>query len=94
MLIEVTTFRLAEGTDEDALLAADRAVQAELSSREGFLRRTTARDGRSWLVITLWQATADADHSRQTPMEDPAAWAFGEMAAAAGQETKRYVSLG
>ena len=62
MLVETTTFRLAEGADEAAFLAADVARQAELSPRPGFVRRTTARgDGGAWLVLTLWWSAEVAD---------------------------------
>jgi hypothetical protein len=54
-LVETTTFRLAPGTDVDAFLASDRRVQTELvPNQPGFLRRTTARHGDDWLVLTLW----------------------------------------
>ena len=62
VLLETTVFRLAAGTDEDAFLSADEALQAELSPAAGFVRRTTARgeDG-EWLVLAMWGTAADAD---------------------------------
>ena len=64
MLIELTMFRLNDGVSNAQLLTADRAVQAELSPRKGFVRRTAASDeaGR-WLVITLWGSSEDAEAS-------------------------------
>lgn len=62
MIIEHRTFRLAAGTDEAQMLAADRRVQSEVAHfQRGFIRRTTARggDGR-WLVETLWDNDVDA----------------------------------
>jgi len=62
VIIEHRTFRLAAGTDEAQLLAADRRVQTEVAHlQRGFIRRTTARgdDGR-WLVETLWDSDVDA----------------------------------
>jgi hypothetical protein len=62
VLLETTTFRLAAGVDEDAFLAADEALQEELSPSPGFVRRTTARgDAGEWLVLSMWGTAADAD---------------------------------
>ncbi len=53
--VEITTFRLAEGVTDETFLALDRRIQTELvPNRPGFLRRTTARHGDDWLVVTLW----------------------------------------
>ncbi len=62
-VIEITTFRLAEGADEEGFLLADKKVQAEVAVlADGFLRRTTARgDDGEWLVSTLWRSRADLD---------------------------------
>ena len=62
MLLETTTFRLADGVDEADFLAADEALQAELSPRPGFVRRTTARgEAGEWLVLSMWWSPAEAD---------------------------------
>jgi heme-degrading monooxygenase HmoA len=59
--VEITTFRLAEGVGDDSFLALDRRIQTELvPNQPGFLRRTTARHGDEWLVVTLWASDADA----------------------------------
>jgi hypothetical protein len=68
VLIELTTFNLAGGTDEAAFLEADRAVQAELNCREGFVRRTTARgEEGDWLVMTVWRTGEDAERAAPVP---------------------------
>ena len=62
MLVETTTFRLAEGVDEATFLAADEALQAEINPLRGFVRRTTARgDAGTWLVLALWWSAGEAD---------------------------------
>jgi hypothetical protein len=62
VLLETTTFRLAEGVDEADFLAADEALQAELNPRSGFVRRTTARGtGGEWLVLAMWWSAEVAD---------------------------------
>jgi hypothetical protein len=64
VLLETTTFRLADGVDEAGFLAADEALQAELSPRRGFVRRTTARgEEGEWLVLTMWWSAEEADHA-------------------------------
>lgn len=60
-IVEVTTFRLAEGVRDGSFLALDRRIQTELvPNAPGLLRRTTARHGDEWLVLTLWASDADA----------------------------------
>jgi heme-degrading monooxygenase HmoA len=59
-VVEVSTFRLAAGTNDEVFLALDRRVQTEVvPNQPGFMRRTTARRGDTWLVVTLW-ATEEA----------------------------------
>jgi hypothetical protein len=55
-VIDITTFRLADGVDEAAFLAVDERVRTgDLYHRPEFARATTARgeDG-DWAVIVLW----------------------------------------
>ena len=60
-VVEVATFRLAAGHDEASFLSADTRVQRELvPNRPGFVRRTTARRGADWLVVTLWASDGAA----------------------------------
>jgi hypothetical protein len=83
VLLETTTFRLAAGVDEDAFLAADEALQEELSPRPGFLRRTTARgEAGEWLVLTMWGSAGDADAAPRPvpePLVDPASVRTGRF---------------
>ena len=58
MMIETTTFRLAEGVSDDVFLVTDDEVRTRfLYQQPGFARATTARsaDG-EWIVIVLWMA--------------------------------------
>ena len=60
-IVEITTFRLADGITDESFLALDRRIQTELvPNQPGFLRRTTARHGEEWAVVTLWASDADA----------------------------------
>jgi heme-degrading monooxygenase HmoA len=72
-IIEVSTFRLSAGSDETAFLAADKQVQSELvPNRPGFLRRTTARRGAEWVVVTLWASDEAAEAGTQASEGHPA----------------------
>ena len=73
-MIELTTFRLRDGVDEAAFVAADAAAQAGFFYQQpGLVRRTTARgaDG-EWLVATIW-TSADAADGAETALHDPSA---------------------
>jgi heme-degrading monooxygenase HmoA len=68
-VVEITTFRLAEGVTDASFLALDRRVQTELvPNQPGFMRRTTARHGDEWLVVTLW-STDEAAAAYQRAVE-------------------------
>jgi hypothetical protein len=68
-IVEILTFRLAEGVTDASFLALDRRLQTELAPNQpGFLRRTTARHGDDWVVVTLW-STEDAAGAFQRAVE-------------------------
>ena len=55
-----------------SFLALDRRVQTELvPNRPGFLRRTTARHGDDWLVVTLWASEDDAAAFQRVTEDHP-----------------------
>ena len=69
VLIEVRTFRLADGVDDATFLVADTEAQARAHFARGIVRRTTARDadGR-WLVLTSWYDAEHADRHTTDPL--------------------------
>jgi len=87
VLVEVLTFRLVAGADEEAFLAADKRVQAAVSSLEGFVRRTTARgaDG-EWLVLSFWWGAFYADAA-------PADQGFDVLIDPSSVDRRRYETL-
>ena len=94
MIIEHRTFRLADGVDEAAFLAADRRVQHEVAPfQEGFVRRTTARhdDGR-WLVETRWYDRRCAEAAAAGGGE--AAAALAALVDPASERVERWTDLG
>jgi hypothetical protein len=97
MLIETATFRPVEGTDDDALLAADYRCQTEFANvQPGLVRRTTARsedEPGGWLVLTFWRSAADADAADAAASNDPAASAFAALVDPASLTRRRYTTL-
>lgn len=96
MLIEIETFRLAEGADEAQLRAADTVMQtAVVPNLTGFLRRTTARgDDGEWAVVTLWADAQTAHAAAAQIAADPRAVAFKALIDPATSGVRRYTDLG
>ena len=71
MIVEVLTFRLAEG-EEEGFEAADSRFTQEVAYRQrGIVRRTTARgDDGEWCVVTFWDDGCEVDLI--PPEADPA----------------------
>lgn len=94
-ILEVLTFRLAAGVDEDGFLRADRQAQTEfLYKQRGLLRRTTARgEGGEWLVVTVWGSAPDADASAMTSHDDAAVARLDSFLDPSSVTTKRYHTL-
>jgi heme-degrading monooxygenase HmoA len=94
MVVEVTTFRLAEGIDEEAFLSADRRWQRELvPNQDGFVRRTTARRHGAWVVVTLWATEEAARAFDADTTEDDVRRTFTEMMEQASAHTARFDTL-
>lgn len=95
MLIEVLTFCLADGVDEDAFLEADRRMQTEFAyAQPGLVRRTTARGADDdWLVLTLWGSSEDADGAAARAEEDDVARAFADLIEETSVQVHRYAAL-
>ena len=93
-VIEIAAFSLVEGTDVDAFLVADRAVQTEfVPNRQGFARRTTARNDRGWAVITLWWTDEDADAAAAAAEGDPVVAEFRSFINPQTFRTNRFTTL-
>lgn len=62
MYIEIQNFRLPPDTTEEAFLADDARIQADLMLHApGLVRRTTARGANGeWLVLTFWGSADQA----------------------------------
>ena len=95
MVIEIVTFRLADGTDEAAFLTADQRVQTEFFYLQpGLVRRTTARgaDG-DWLVLVFWDRRQDAESAGEASKDHPAVQAFMSLIDGSTYRVERFEAL-
>jgi hypothetical protein len=93
-VVEVTTFRLPEGTDVPSFLALDKRVQTELvPNRPGFIRRTTARRGADWVVVMLWGSEAAAAAFAEAVTREPVWSEFVGAQEPGSQSTQRFDTL-
>jgi heme-degrading monooxygenase HmoA len=93
-IVEITTFRLAEGVTDESFLALDKRIQTELvPNRPGFWRRTTARHGDDWLVVTLWASDSDAAAYQRAVEDHPLQAELGRALEAGTAHLTRYTTL-
>ncbi len=93
-IVEIATFRLADGLTDASFLALDRRVQTELvPNQPGFLRRTTARHGDEWLVVTLWSSEDAAGAFQRAVEGDPLQVDFERAVEAGSFHLARYTTL-
>jgi heme-degrading monooxygenase HmoA len=93
-IVEITTFRLAEGVTDGSFLDLDRRIQTELvPNRPGFLRRTTARHGDDWAVVTLWASDDQAAAYQRAVAGEPLQAEFERTVEAGSFHLTRYTTL-
>jgi heme-degrading monooxygenase HmoA len=93
-IVEITTFRLTDGVTDDSFLALDRRVQTELvPNQKGFMRRTTARHGEDWVVVTLWSTEEAAATFDRATEGDPLRVEFAGVVEAGSFHQTRYLTL-
>jgi heme-degrading monooxygenase HmoA len=94
-MIEITTFRLADGVGEAAFLEADALAQARFFPRQpGFLRRTTARgDDGGWVVVVLWGSEEEARAASAAAADDRWAAALARLLEPGSVVGRRYTEL-
>ena len=65
-MIEILTFRLADGVDPAAFTALDARIQTEVAYQQpGLRRRTTGRNGDGrWLILQVWTSSDAAAAGR------------------------------
>jgi hypothetical protein len=93
-IVEVTTFRLREGVSDESFLALDKRLQTELVYLQpGLVRRTTARHGEDWLVVTLWATEGDATAFQRAAEGHPLQAEFDHAVEAGTLHLTRYTTL-
>jgi hypothetical protein len=90
MVIETTTFRLADGVDDAAYLEFDEEVRTGFLYRQpGMARATTARgDDGEWIVVVMWASVDAADAALEAGTDDGTMQRFIQLVD--GAERKRY----
>ncbi len=65
-MIEILTFALRSGVDDERFIAVDGRVQTEFAYQQpGLARRTTGRNGDGrWLVLQVWTSEEGATAAR------------------------------
>ena len=73
MLIEINTFRLADGVSDEAFLEVDERVRTGyLYHQPGLVRATTARgDDGEFAVVLLWESEEAAEAGAAKVGDDP-----------------------
>ena len=92
------TFRLADGADEEAFLAADKRLQSDFAYQQrGIIRRTIARGqgdrSAEWIVVDLWWTGDEADACAAKWDDDPVAQEFMSFVDRESVDVRRYEDL-
>lgn len=95
MVIEVSTFRLADGVGEHAYLDADERFRTGfLYQQRGLVRATTARtDDGGWMSVVFWDTPADAERAAARASDDPVASELSGLIDAATLERRLATTL-
>ncbi len=96
MLIEINTFRLADGVSDDAFLALDERVRTGyLYHQPGLVRATTARaDDGGWVVILVWDSEESADAGAAKVGGDPTYAELSKLLDQATLQQRKYTTFG
>jgi quinol monooxygenase YgiN len=78
--VEIVQFRLSQGRDERAFLAASDAMMADLRKQPGFISRELLKlGGGEWMDIVHWESIEDAEAAEEAVMTIPSCLAFFGM---------------
>ncbi len=79
MIIEITTYKPAEGVTHEELLEASEAFNKNYCARcKGLIRRHFLKTEDGYMDIFLWETKEDVEHVQKTFMEDSDALAFAK----------------
>jgi len=79
MIVEITTYKPAEGISHDALMKASKEFDKNYCARcKGLIRRQFVKTNDGYMDIFLWENMADVEHVQATFMQDNDALAFAK----------------
>jgi hypothetical protein len=95
MLIEINTFRLADGVSDDVYLAADERVRTGFVYHQpGIVRSTTCRaENGEWAVILFWASDEEADSAAAKVGDSPEYRELGGLIDQSTLQQRRYTTF-
>lgn len=80
MIVEITTYKPADGVSEDQIKAASKLFDKNYCSRcNGLISRNFLKTSDGFMDIFYWESLADVEHVQATFMDDEDAVAFGKL---------------
>ena len=80
MIIEITTYKAAQGIGHEALVEASKAFDQNYCARcKGLISRDFLKTEAGYMDIFKWQSLADVEHVQATFMQDKDAVAFAQF---------------
>jgi len=85
--IELASFTLAEGVEEETLMAVSDALNADFLSRQpGFLKRDLVKVAdRQWADVIYWESRESVEQAMQHATQNPAALQYFQLMANTGE---------
>jgi len=80
MIIEITTYKTAEGVTHEQLVAASKEFDKNYCSRcKGLISRYFLKTEEGYMDIFKWQSKADVEYVQSTFMQDQDALMYAKM---------------
>jgi len=80
MIIEITTYKTAEGVTHEQLVAASKKFDKNYCSRcKGLISRYFLKTEEGYMDIFKWQSKADVEYVQSTFMQDQDALMYAKM---------------
>ncbi len=92
-IVEIARFKLKEGTDEGAFVAAETALAGgQIRQQPGFISREAAKgENGEWVIVLHWETATDAAAWTPKFMQDPNGQAFATLLDFSSMKQDRYV---
>ena len=80
MIVEITTYKVAENVSHDQLLIASKAFNEEYCSKcKGLISRQFLKTNDGYMDIFVWKSKADVEKVQETFMQDENAIKFASL---------------